>query len=342
MTLLESPPEPASTRSGVEPDEPAPVVSEQTAANRTRLLKVLHRNSFTYDQPVERSVHRIHLKPFSDGKQRLLSHELVVRPVAPVIAYEDVFGNSTIRTEISGPYQQLDITAESVVELVDDDPFAFANLPIRPSFPVSWMPWELTMLSPYLTSAELPEAQLRELFDYAMSFAEANQRDLMETLFAINLSLFREYKYVPGSTKLETTAYDVLTTKQGVCQDFANLFICLARLLGIPARYVCGYVYCPQLNSLQSVASHAWVELYIPNVGWKGFDPTNGILPNLDHIRVAVGRYYRDTAPLTGTRFSIARETMSVQVHVSELERASNGVNGKGKPGRSGSDNLQD
>ena len=175
------------------------------------------------------------------------------------------------------------------------------------------------MLSPYLTSSELPEPQLRELFDYAMSFVEGNNRDLMETLFAINLRLFREYKYVPGSTALKTTAYDVFTAQQGVCQDFSNLFICLARLLGIPARYVCGYVYCPQLDSLQSAASHAWVELYIPNAGWKGFDPTNGILPNLDHVRVAVGRNYRDTAPLAGTLYSPAAESMCVHVHVAEL-----------------------
>ncbi|WP_261343642.1 transglutaminase family protein [Anatilimnocola aggregata] len=297
---------------------PEPVFSEQVSSQKTRRLKVLHRNLFQYDRSVERSVHRMHLKPFSDAKQRVLSHQLTCQPTAPVIAYEDVFGNSTIRTEILGPYQELTITAESVVELVDDDPFAFANLPIRPAFPVSWMPWELTMLSPYLTSAELPETQLRELYDYAMAFVERNSRDLMETLFAINLTLFREYKYVPGSTALQTTAYDVFTARQGVCQDFANLFICLARLLGIPARYVCGYVYCPQLDSLQSAASHAWVELYIPNVGWKGFDPTNGILPNLDHIRVAVGRHYLDTAPLAGTLYSPAAETMSVHVHVSE------------------------
>jgi transglutaminase-like putative cysteine protease len=318
MFVLDAPTSPVGSLAEFE--MPAPVVAEQAAARRTRKLKVVHRNMFTYDQPVERSVHRVHLKPLSNGKQRLLSHQLVVNPPAPVIAYEDVFGNPAVRIEIVGPYQSLEFTAESIVELVDDDPFAFANMPIRASFPVSWMPWELTMLTSYLTSTELPEPQLRELFDYAMSFVEANGRDLMETLFAINLTLFREYKYVPGSTALSTTPYEVFTSKQGVCQDFANLFICLSRLLGIPARYVCGYVYCPQLSSLQSAASHAWVELYIPNVGWKGFDPTNGILPNLDHVRVAVGRHYRDTAPLAGTRFSPATETMSVHVSVTELE----------------------
>lgn len=125
---------------------------------------------------------------------------------------------------------------------------------------------------------------------------------------------------MPGSTVLKTTPFDVFATKQGVCQDFSNLFICLARLLGIPARYVCGYVYCPLQNEVQAAASHAWVELYIPSVGWKGFDPTNGTLPNLEHVRVAVGRHYRDTAPLAGTLYASAAETMNIQVRVTEVD----------------------
>jgi transglutaminase-like putative cysteine protease len=107
-----------------------------------------------------------------------------------------------------------------------------------------------------------------------------------------------------------------------VCQDFANLFISMARLLGIPARYMCGYLYSggpPRDGAEQNQgceASHAWVELYIPNVGWKGFDPTNGKLAHLDHIRVACGRHYQDTGPTTGTLFSPAEETMVVDVEV--------------------------
>ena len=284
-----------------------------------RRLHVRHTTNYAYDKPVERSLHRLHLRPMVDARQALVSHRLTWNPHSPASEYEDVFGNATTRFELSEPYSQLTIEAESIVELRDDDPFDFANAPIRPSFPLHWMPWELTMLTPYLTSGEAPEAQLHELFDYALSFVERNNRDLMETLFAINLTLFREYTYAPGSTSLKTTPYDVFTQRQGVCQDFSNLFICLARLLGIPARYVCGYVFCPATNTVQSQQSHAWVELYIPHVGWKGFDPTNGILPRLDHIRVAVGRHYRDTAPTAGTLYTSALETMQVHVAVSDL-----------------------
>jgi transglutaminase-like putative cysteine protease len=109
----------------------------------------------------------------------------------------------------------------------------------------------------------------------------------------------------------------VYSARRGVCQDFANLFICLARLLGIPARYVCGYVFTgtkPEHERMAD-ASHAWVQVYLPEVGWKGFDPTNGKLTQTDHVRVAVGRNYIDATPTSGTLYVGGEgESLSVQV----------------------------
>jgi transglutaminase-like putative cysteine protease len=295
-----------------------------TAARRR--LAVKHVTRYRYDQPIQRSKHCVHLRPIDDVHQRVDSYRLMIVPDVPVVEFEDVFGNWASRFEISQPYKELTVAAESTITLSGVDPFAFAKGPIRPSFPLVWMPWEHMMLSPYLAPVELPETQLRELSDYAMSFVEHNNHDLMETLFGINLTLFREYKFVTGSTRLETTPYEVLTSKKGVCQDFANLFICMARLLGIPARYVCGYVYtgntaasADRANQTQSDASHAWLQLYIPTAGWKGFDPTNGVLASTNHIRVAYGRHYRDATPTAGTLYSSAQETMTVDVQVVEL-----------------------
>jgi transglutaminase-like putative cysteine protease len=155
-----------------------------------------------------------------------------------------------------------------------------------------------------------------------MSIVRRQNGDLMETLFAINLILFHDYKYTPGCTSLDTTPYEVFVNKAGVCQDFANLFICLAQLLGVPARYVCGYIYTghSEGSRAQSDASHAWVQLYIPNIGWKGFDPTNGVLPQLDHVRVGYGRHYRDVTPTSGTLYTAAKEQMTTSVSVTEAE----------------------
>lgn len=286
-----------------------------------RRVKVRHTTRYTYDRPVARSVHRLHLKPITDVRQSLVEHKLTISQPTQVIEYEDVFGNRATRFELTSPYTELTVTAESIVDVENVDPFAFASVPIRPSFPLVWMPAERLMLSPYLLPDELPDTQLREIYDYAMSFVESNNHDLMETLFAMNLSLHRDYKYAPGSTHLGTTAFDVYSSKSGVCQDLSNLFIMMARLLGIPARYICGYIHTGNAgqNRIGADASHAWVQLYIPNVGWKGFDPTNGTLPHLDHIRIAYGRHYRDTAPTEGTLYSPATESMSVDVEVIEI-----------------------
>ena len=180
------------------------------------------------------------------------------------------------------------------------------------------------MLAPYLNPRELPDTQLQELFDYAMSFVNRNNGDLMESLFDINLTLFHEYEYVPGSTTIFTTPYEVFTSKQGVCQDFSNLFINLARLLGIPARYVCGYIFTGNSGNERagSDATHAWVQLYIPHIGWKGFDPTNGVLPTTGHVRTGYGRHYRDVAPTSGTITGLdhGNEMLTIDVEVSEVQ----------------------
>jgi transglutaminase-like putative cysteine protease len=288
-------------------------------------VHVRHVTRYQYDQPVERSEHWLHLRPVDDYRQRVLESTIHVSPEVEQVEYEDVFGNRAVRFVAYGPYNELNIEATSLVDVIGIDPFEFQRKPInRSSFPIAWMPWETAMLAPYLRAEELPPTQLRELYEYAMSFVRPNNGDVMETLFAINLELFRSYKYIRGTTTVATSAFDVLCNKRGVCQDFANLFICMARLLGIPARYVCGYLFTGNNGATRSGsdASHAWVQLYIPDIGWKGFDPTNGILPHLNHIRVAVGRHYRDTSPTSGTLFgdvTPASETMTVDVEVTEV-----------------------
>ena len=288
----------------------------------TRRLHIRHATTYQYDAPISKSTHRLHLRPMDDWKQQVLTYRLKVTPDVPVIEYEDVFGNWAARFEVVEPYTELRIVAESLVDVLDVDPFAFARLPIRPaSFPLVWMPWERMMLAPYLNPVELPDTQLQELYDYAMGFVGRNDGDLMASLFAINLELFQEYEYVQGCTDLDTTPFQVYLTRRGVCQDFANLMITLARLLGVPARYVCGYIHTGNVGEAraQSDESHAWVQLYIPNIGWKGFDPTNGVLPQTHHVRVAYGRHYRDATPTSGTLYGNATERMTVEVEVDDV-----------------------
>jgi transglutaminase-like putative cysteine protease/predicted glutamine amidotransferase len=288
-----------------------------------RRLDVRHRTTYTYKVPVEKSTHLLRLVPIHDRLQSVLFHETSLSVDGQARDYEDVFGNQAKRVLIETPFSELCIEARSRVELLDTDPLNFRPLRARSSIPLVWMPWQRHMLQPFLLPPELPETELMELTDYAMSFVERNDYDLIDTLLDINWSLFKEYTYEQGSTTISTTPFETYANRKGVCQDFANLFICLARLLGVPARYVCGYIYTgpKNPNQRQGEASHAWVQVYLPEVGWKGFDPTNGILTQTDHVRVAVGRNYVDATPTSGTIYvGGGGETLEVDVRCEPLD----------------------
>ncbi len=311
----------------------APAVLTRVAMARgepmpIRTYDVRHRTVYRYAKPIERSAHVLRLAPRVDRLQEVLSHELTVSVPGSFSDFEDVFGNRVRRLHIETPWTEMVIASTSRVRVTDVAPLDFRALKARSTIPLVWMPWQRQIMAPYLLPPELPESQLDELTEYAMSFVKRNDFDLLDTLLDINATIFKEYTYRQGSTTVFTTAFEVYTNRRGVCQDFTNLFICLARLLGVPARYQCGYIYCPppveggpKGNTVQSEASHAWVQLYLPEVGWKGFDPTNGILTQTEHIRVAVGRNYIDATPTSGTIYvGGGPETLEVDVKVLRVD----------------------
>jgi transglutaminase-like putative cysteine protease/predicted glutamine amidotransferase len=284
-----------------------------------RTFDVRHLTTYRYALPVERSTHLFRLEPMHDRLQRVESFELSVSVNGKVREYEDVFGNRARRLDVTQAFEELRVEARSRVVLLDSEPFQRRPPHQRSGIPLVWMPWQREVLAPYLLPPELPEPQLRELTDYAMSFVERNDFDVLDMLFDLNTTIFREYRYAQGETNVTTTAFDVYEQRRGVCQDFANLFICLARLLGIPARYVCGYVYTgpKHENRAQSDASHAWVQVYLPELGWRGLDPTNGSVTQTEHVRVAAGRNYIDATPTLGTLFEGGGgESLAVEVSV--------------------------
>lgn len=287
------------------------------------LYKVSHRTNYEYNSTIEKSSHILRLQPVDDQQQELVKTTLNLSLDCKKISYEDVFGNQTTYLDIETHYSNLQIHAESIVKVYAMPPDDFSSRERNQSIPLAWMPWQRQMMLSYLLPPELAESNLRDLTDYAMSFVERNDYNLFNTVNDINSTIFEEYKYISGTTNLHTTPYDILITREGVCQDFANFFICLARLLGIPARYQVGYIFTGQKynNAAQGDASHAWVELYLPYIGWRGFDPTNGCLANQDHIRVARGRHYIDATPTSGTIYiGGGVETLKVNVEVEKIE----------------------
>jgi transglutaminase-like putative cysteine protease/predicted glutamine amidotransferase len=307
---------------------PQPQSSAQPARRErrspdARVLSLVHETTYRYTEPVERSTHRLRLRPVSDERQQVLSYELDVSVDGVRRDFEDVFGNRSTLLEVSTPFSELAIHSRATVRLLREDPLHVRSPVQRDTIPLVWMPWQRQMMLPYLLPPELPETELRELNDFAMSFVRRNDHDLLESLLEINRTIYNDFAYVSGSTTLETTPFQVYTSRRGVCQDFANLLICMARLLNVPARYRMGYIStgADDRNRIQSDASHAWVEIYLPWIGWHGLDPTNGCQVNLDHIRVACGRNFRDATPTSGTIYKGGGlETLVLGVRVEEIQ----------------------
>lgn len=306
---------------------PVPQQQQTSSGDEVRVYDVLHASRYQYETPVEFSRHVLRLRPVHDRHQEVLSFDLEVQPLTAQQEHEDVFGNVASRIEIEGSAANMAFVARSRVR-VHTAPAGELRTPNRrTTVPLSWMPWQRQMMLPYLLPEELPEAQLQELFDYAMSFVERQDYDIIEALLDINTSIYRDYSYVQGITSVETTPFEVYTTRRGVCQDFANLLICMARLLNVPARYRVGYIYTGgnYENKLQSDASHAWVEVFLPWVGWKGLDPTNGCIVGGDHVRVACGRHYRDATPTSGTIYrGGGGEKLEIEVRVTPVSDGGN------------------
>ncbi len=297
--------------------------SDTVDSARTRVYSVTHTTTYRYAQPVSQSTHHFRLRPDQDRFQDVLEHELTTSVPGIQREFEDVFGNQAVHFTITQPYTELRVEARSVVQVHSGGGIVGgATLPRRTSIPIAWMPWQHQMMLPYLLPPELPESELHELSDYAREFVERNGHDLTDTLLDLNRALHHQIAYVPGVTHLETTPFEVFRNQRGVCQDFANLLICLARLERVPARYRAGYLHTGGAyeNQIQSEASHAWVEVYLPWQGWKGLDPTNGLFTDLDHIRVATGRNYRDATPTSGVVTGGGTEELDVTVRVEVLE----------------------
>jgi transglutaminase-like putative cysteine protease/predicted glutamine amidotransferase len=313
-------PAPAPEASADRPFLPRARPLYPVARSEPRRYDVLHRTVYRYAAAVERSTHVLRLFPADDRLQRVHATTVSTSVEGSQRDFDDVFGNRVRRLMLDTSFTELVIEARSDVEVLDVDPLDFRPRRVRSTLPLVWMPWQRQILQPFLLPPELPESELAELTEYGMSFARRNDLELLDTLVDLNSTLFTDYQYRRGSTGVHTTAFDVYANRRGVCQDFTNLFICLARLIGVPARYVCGYLHTgpKAANARMAEASHAWVQVYIPEVGWKGFDPTNGVITQTDHVRVAVGRNYIDATPTSGTIYvGGGPESLEVEVRLS-------------------------
>lgn len=276
-------------------------------------LTVIHETSYDYTPVVETAHHMACLQPIHTDHQTRLSHQLDIHPApAQCSEHQDVFGNHKVFFNVLAPHETLRVTATTQVLTTPAAELAASA------------PWELVREAmafnagkPHLAASEFvfasPHVQPHPDFSaYALpSFSRG--ADLMQAAQALMQRMHREFTYASQSTEINTPAREALHQRQGVCQDFAHIFIACLRSLGLPARYVSGYLLTqpppgkPRL--IGSDASHAWASVYLldpqgQGLGWYDLDPTNNRCglgtPGEDYVTLAVGRDYADISPMRG------------------------------------------
>ena len=302
------------------------------------LLHITHETRYRYLPAVVNAHHVVNLKPVNRaGCQRLLDHSLVIYP-SPQSQREtqDVFGNSRTFFSLQTVHPQLRVVAKSRV-LTRTPRALHAGAAKASSLSAGW-PWEQVREAfCYRAGARFDSANeflfassyapVHEAFaDYARSSFQPG-RPLLEAAHSLMQHIYQSMAYAPDSTQVHTPALDALRQGKGVCQDFAHIMVACLRSLGLPARYVSGYLLThpppgkPRL--IGSDASHAWASVYSPeHRHWFDFDPTNNRAPGEDYVTLAVGRDFLDVSPMRGVIRGGANHVLSVEVTVEPLNEA--------------------
>ncbi len=277
---------------------------------------IFHDTIFSYNNPVRESIMEVRLQPRDDERQRCHHFNLTVTPRTMIYSICDALGNNVHHFDITVPLTSLVVRAESTVEVLPC-PVLPAQLPNT-----SWQLLDnlhndplLDMLLP--SQFAQPTTLLSEFMD---RHAIRRGDDPLSTVTQVSALLFDTITYTPQSTSVDSPIDVVLTQQKGVCQDITHVMIAICRTLGIPSRYVSGYLYHRRddHDRSQSDATHAWLEVWLPDLGWIGIDPTNRIWAGERHIRMAIGRDYADVPPTRGVYRGHAHEHLEVVVSVND------------------------
>lgn len=262
-------------------------------------LKIEHTTTFIYDHPVSEAYSEMRLKPLDGDGQRCLSFHLTTEPQDMILQYPDSFGNEVHHYDVIQPHQKL--MAHAVSEVLTPESYIADSSSLLPLDEFNYL--SPTKYTPH--STDLVE------FSASRKIADAP----METALAFMRAIHDNLVYKKGATDVKTTADKALALGRGVCQDFSHIMLAACRIQSIPARYVSGYLY----NNGRTAASHAWVDVLVPERGWVSLDPTHNREQTGQYVRVAVGRDYADVPPTRGIFKGNAKEKMEVKVSVAEF-----------------------
>lgn len=288
--------------------------------------KIVHKTAYSYSDPVNLCYNEARLTPRNFAHQHCSESQFVVDPEPGACReHQDFFGNTVYYFTIQQPHRELSVTVTSRVQVRGRErqlDFAehLAWEEIRQRLQTDTDPEILEMRQYTLDSPMIPT--MPELRVYAeKSFPK--ERPLLEAVEDLTTRLHTDFTYDPNFTTIATPLTDVIYYRRGVCQDFAHLGIGCLRALGLAARYVSGYIETdppPDQEPLEGAdASHAWFSVYLPQLGWVDFDPTNNQIPTDQHITIAWGRDYSDVTPLKGVVFGSGTHELSVSVDCQRL-----------------------
>lgn len=268
------------------------------------LLSIRHVTHYRFENPVAHGLQRLRLKPKPTHGQHVVDWHMELHGVRFEAEYDDHNHNHTALVSVVSGVEEVTITCSGTVETADRAGIVgphVGNLPL----------WALLGQTP-LTR---PGARMRAL---ASGFSSVG--DPLDMLHRLSQAILGEVRYQTGETNSQTAAEEAATAGVGVCQDHAHIFIGCARLLGVPARYVSGYLM--MNDRVEQDAGHAWAEAHVKDIGWVGFDVSNGISPDARYVRVATGLDYREAAPITGLSYgagdSVLRVSLAVEQQTAE------------------------
>jgi transglutaminase-like putative cysteine protease len=261
-------------------------------------LEILHSTRYRYSGPIAETVMEVRLQPMDGNGQRCLDFSLELSHGVKPRHYVDGFGNQVHYFNLVRPHSGMSVVSRSTVEtgLAPD------------SEPGEELVYDFLRF-------RSPVKEVQGISELARPHAIADPDSAQEVeraLDELTLSISREFTYDRTVTNVYSSVDEVLSLRAGVCQDFAHLFIAAARSMGVPARYVSGYIH--TAGDKAAAASHAWAEAWIPGRGWIGFDATHPIRTTAHHVRLAVGRDYTDAAPTRGVYVGSATGTMAISV----------------------------
>lgn len=264
------------------------------------LLNISHVTRYTYDQPVVYALQKVRLRPLTNPLLDVEDWDIRIEGGRIEASYRDHFGNHVDLVSAEPGTHHMTLTAEGTARINDN---AGILGHVHEPAPLWLFKQSTDMTRPGKGVAELARAI-------------EHPKSELDGLHDLSAAILARVPYQIGKTEADTTAEDAVAIGHGVCQDHTNIFVAAARKAGLPARYVSGYLYMPDREDQD--ASHAWAEVYLKDLGWVGFDASNGVSPDEKYLRIAVGRDSREAAPISGLRLGTGNEAMIVSLQVQQ------------------------